>query len=91
MARLEGRVEELSKRIDDLRSDMNARLSELRNDMNHRLAELCERISRLEARVDLLSDKLDRNFRWTVGMLLGVWATVVCTLVPLLLKLLGAI
>jgi tetrahydromethanopterin S-methyltransferase subunit G len=37
LAKLEGRVEELSKRVDDLR-----------NDMNHRFAELSKRIDDLK-------------------------------------------
>jgi tetrahydromethanopterin S-methyltransferase subunit G len=37
LAKIEGRVEELSKRVDDLR-----------NDMNHRLAELSKRIDDLK-------------------------------------------
>jgi hypothetical protein len=37
LARLEGRTEELSKRVDDLR-----------NDMNHRFAELSKRIDDLK-------------------------------------------
>lgn len=31
LSRLEGRVEELSKRIDDLRSDFNRRINDLRH------------------------------------------------------------
>lgn len=47
IARLEGRTEEISKRIDDLRNDMNHRFSEiskriddLRGDMNHRFSHM---------------------------------------------------
>ena len=61
LGRLEGRVEELSKRVDDLRSDMNNRLSELRNDINRRLAELSKRIEGMSMRMDDLRSDLSRR------------------------------
>jgi predicted nuclease with TOPRIM domain len=39
-ARLEGRVEELSKRIDEFRNDMIHRFVDLRDEMNNRFADL---------------------------------------------------
>jgi len=80
LARVEGRVEELSKRIDDLRNDMNHRFEELskriddlRNDVNHRLEELSKRVDRVE-------ERLDRNFRWTIGVLITMWVTTILTI-----------
>jgi hypothetical protein len=30
-------------------------------------------------------------FRWTVGLILGMWITIQTTLIPILLRILGAI
>lgn len=48
LARLEGRVEELSKRVDEGLASVNRRIDDLRNDMNHRFAELSKRIDDLK-------------------------------------------
>jgi len=48
LARLEGRAEELSKRLDEGLSSVNRRIDDLRNDMNHRFAELSKRIDDLK-------------------------------------------
>jgi len=48
LARLEGRVEELSKRVDEGLASVNRSIDDLRNDMNHRFAELSKRIDDLK-------------------------------------------
>jgi len=45
ISKLEGRVEELSKRVDDLRNDMNHRFGELRDEMNNRFEDMSRRIA----------------------------------------------
>ena len=40
LARLEGRVEELSKRVEEGLTSMNKRIDDLRNDVNHRFAAI---------------------------------------------------
>jgi len=45
ISKLEGRVEELSKRVDDLRNDMNHRFGELRDEMNNRFEDMSHRIA----------------------------------------------
>jgi len=40
ISKLESRVEELLKRIDDLRNDVNHRFEELRDDMNHKFEDI---------------------------------------------------
>lgn len=63
LARLEGRVEEFSNRLDEGLSSVNRRIDDLRNDMNHRFAETSKRID------DMRSDV---NFRFNILLALDV-------------------
>lgn len=65
LAKLEGAVEQMSKRVDDLRTDISARMVNLEARLNTTRSEINERLSALEARYDLL-------LRWTVGILIGM-------------------
>jgi len=76
LARLEGRVEEISKRIDDLRNDMNHRFEELRGDLNKRIDDL---------RVDI-GRHIDKV--WKASLLsLGATFTILAAIIGILLKL----
>jgi uncharacterized protein YlxW (UPF0749 family) len=69
LSRLEGKVEELSKRMDDFKSDINALRNEViatRNEMNNR--------------IDLLDKKLDSRFLWLLGIQVTMWVTIILTI-----------
>ena len=74
LARLEGRVEELSKRVD-----------ELRNDMNHRFAELSKRIDDLRSDVRRLEDRIESRFKWLMGTLITMWISMIAMLITIVL------
>jgi len=74
LARLEGRVEELSKRVDDLR-----------NDMNHRFAELSKRIDDLRSDVRRLEDRVESRFKWLMGTLITMWISMIAMLITIVL------
>ena len=66
LSRLEGKVEELSKRMDDFKSDINALRNEViatRNEMNNR--------------IDGLDKKLDSRFLWLLGIQVTTWITII--------------
>ena len=72
LAKLEGaveqmskRIEDLGKRVDDLRTDISARMSNLEANLNSTKNEINQRLSALEARYDLL-------LKWTVVILIGM-------------------
>lgn len=69
VAKIEGVLEEMSRRINHLESD---------------IANLRSEIANLRGEVASL-------FRWTVGLILGMWITIQATLIPILLRILGAI
>ena len=69
ISRLEGKVEELSKRMDDFKSDINSLWNEViatRNEMNNRM--------------DGLDKKLDSRFLWLLGIQVTMWVTIILTI-----------
>ena len=69
ISRLEGKVEELSKRMDDFKSDINSLWNEViatRNEMNNR--------------IDGLDKKLDSRFLWLLGIQVTMWVTIILTI-----------
>jgi tetrahydromethanopterin S-methyltransferase subunit B len=50
-----------------------------------------ERLNHIESRLDRIESRIDSLLKWTVGLIMGMWITVMMTLLPILLKLLGAI
>ena len=70
ISRFEGKVEELSKRMDDFKSDINALRNEViakRNEMNNRM--------------DGLDKKLDSRFLWLLGIQVTMWVTIILTII----------
>jgi chromosome segregation ATPase len=65
----------LHKRIDDT----NVRI----DNMNARIADTNARIE--ELRIDM-NRRIDSNFKWTVSLILGTWASMMAILIPILLK-----
>jgi len=63
------------KRIDDT----NKRIDELRVDTN-------ERMEGVNKRIEEINRRMDSNFKWTVGLILGMWASMIAILIPILLK-----
>jgi hypothetical protein len=65
-------VEELSKRIDDLRNDMNHRFGELRNEMNNRFEDMNHRFEDTNHRIAIV--------QWEVR----IWFLVLMALITIL-------
>jgi phage-related minor tail protein len=80
IARIEGVLEEMSKRFNHLESD----IANLRSEMKGEVASLRGEMNSLRGEVASL-------FSWTVGLILGMWITIQATLIPILLRILGAI
>jgi len=80
VAKIEGILEEMSKRLNHLESDIANLRSEVKSE-----------ISGLRGGVNSLRGDVSSLFRWTVGLILGMWVTILATLIPILLRILGAI
>ena len=63
--------------------------------MDKRIASIEARLNHIESELRQLRDefnrRLDSMFRWMVGLLTGLWATILLTMIPILLRLLGLI
>ncbi len=73
------------------KQDLRELRNELREEMYRIRDELRNRIDHVEARIDRVETRIDSLFRWMVGLILGMWVSIMLTLIPILLKLLGAI
>lgn len=69
---LERRMSSLEGRMSSLESKLEARIGSLRSDLEAQMGSLR---SDLERRIDLLEDSHRRDFRWLIGTMIGMWAT----------------
>jgi len=76
--------EELRGEISRVREELRGEIGELRGEMNGLRGE----ISELRREINELRREVHSNFRWTVGLIITVWGA---TVIPILLKLIGAI
>ena len=90
LGRLEGITEQindrlgsLERRIDSLKSDLEAQIGSLKSDLESQIGSLK---SDLERRIDRLEDRHRRDFRWLLGTMIGMWATMMGLLVTVTVK-----
>ena len=69
------------KDLSELRNELKNEISQLRNDVK-------SEINGLRGEINELRREIHSNFRWTVGLIITVWGA---TVIPILLKLIGAI
>lgn len=77
-------LEERVAKIEGILEQMDKRL-------NHIESEIAGLRGEIVGLRDEMSRKFDSLFKWTVGLILGMWISVILTLVPILLKILGVI
>jgi len=74
----------MDKRLNHIESDLasiRGEMAGLRDEMNRRFDGIYGEMNR----------RFDSLFRWVVGLILGMWTTTMMTLIPILLRVLGAI
>jgi len=57
------------------------------DDTNKRLEDTNKRIDDTNKRIEEINKRIDSNFKWTVSLILGTWASMMAILVSILLKL----
>jgi predicted nucleic acid-binding Zn-ribbon protein len=84
--------QELREEISQLREETKEEIAQLRQHVDGEISKLRGEIAQMRQHVDSEISQLRRdmntNFRWTVGLILGVWGT---TVIPLLMKMAGII
>jgi cell shape-determining protein MreC len=67
--------------LQQLRQELRGEIAQLRQHVDSEISQLRQEIVQLRR-------EMNTNFRWTVGLILGIWGT---TVIPLLMKMAGII
>jgi predicted ribosome quality control (RQC) complex YloA/Tae2 family protein len=67
--------------IQQLRQELKGEIAQLRQHVDSEISQLRQEIAQLRR-------EMSTNFRWTVGLILGIWGT---TVIPLLMRMAGII
>ena len=97
IGRLEGITEQINDRLGSLErrmSSLEAQMSSLKSDLESRMSSLEIKLearinsvkSDLEARMNSLESSHRRDFRWLIGTMIGMWATMMGLLVTVAIK-----
>ena len=97
LGRLEGIIEQINDRLGSLErrmSSLEAQMSSLRSDLESRMSSLEGKLearinnlrSDLESRMNSLESSHRRDFRWLIGTMIGMWATMMGLLVTVTVK-----
>lgn len=76
VARIEGTLEQMNERLNHL-SDEQVYLKQQIDRMNENLND---RINGLEIRIN---DRMDKQFKWTLAIVMGSWITLMGTMITL--------
>ena len=83
LASLERRMSSLEAQMGSLKSDLESRMSSLESKLEARMNSLK---SDLEGRMNSLESSHRRDFRWLIGTMIGMWATMMGLLVTVTVK-----
>jgi cell shape-determining protein MreC len=67
--------------IQQMRQELRGEIAQLRQHVDSEISQLRQEIAQLRR-------EMSTNFRWTVGLILGIWGT---TVIPLLMRMAGII
>jgi predicted nucleic acid-binding Zn-ribbon protein len=85
-------IAQLRQHVDGEMSKLRGDIAQLRQHVDSETSQLRQEIAQMRQHIDSEISQLRRdmntNFRWTVGLILGIWGT---TVIPLLMKMAGII
>ena len=87
---IEDRVAALEREIAYIRGvveQMDRRVAAVESRLNN----IETMIGKLNRRFDEINKRFDSMFKWVIGLLTGLWAMVLLTMIPILLRLIGLI
>jgi len=95
IGQLRGEMNQLREEINQLRGEMNRlrvevdqKITQLREEMKHEIAQLRGEINQLREEINQLRKEMHSDFKWVIGIILTIWGA---TVIPILLRLIGAI
>ena len=56
------------------------------DEMSGEVEETKDRIDEMSKRINGINRRIESNFKWTIGMILGTWASLLAILIPILLR-----
>ena len=80
---LSSRIDANGVKIDSLRKDLTAKIDDVDARLNSRIDANGVRIDNL--RGELLS-KIDTSFKWTLGIMIPMWVTIILSILAILFK-----
>jgi DNA repair exonuclease SbcCD ATPase subunit len=85
-------IAQLRQHVDGEMSKLRGEIAQLRQHVDSEISQLRQEIAQMRQHVDSEISQLRRdmntNFRWTVGLIIGIWGT---TVIPLLMRMAGII
>jgi predicted nucleic acid-binding Zn-ribbon protein len=85
-------IAQLRQHVDGEMSKLRGEIAQLRQHVDSEISQLRQEIAQMRQHIDSEISQLRRdmntNFRWTVGLILGIWGT---TVIPLLMRMAGII
>ena len=81
----------LEERIEGILEQMDKRLNHIETELRDFRSELRGEVAGLRSEISGVRSEVSSLFKWTVGLTLGMWVTVIMTLIPIMLKILGMI
>jgi predicted nucleic acid-binding Zn-ribbon protein len=85
-------IAQLRQHVDGEISKLRGDIAQLRQHIDSEISQLRQEIAQMRQHVDSEISQLRRdmntNFRWTVGLIIGIWGT---TVIPLLMRMAGII
>jgi DNA anti-recombination protein RmuC len=82
---LRGEITSTKQEIQQLRQELRGEIAQLRQHVDGEIAQLRRE---MKDEISQLRRDMSTNFRWTIGLIIGIWGT---TVIPLLMKMAGII
>jgi predicted nucleic acid-binding Zn-ribbon protein len=82
---IRGEITSTKQEIQQLRQELREEIAQLRQHVDSEIAQLRRE---MKDEISQLRRDMSTNFRWTIGLIIGIWGT---TVIPLLMKMAGII
>jgi uncharacterized protein involved in exopolysaccharide biosynthesis len=82
---MRGEITSTKQEIQQLRQELKEEIAQLRQHVDSEIAQLRRE---MKDEISQLRRDMSTNFRWTIGLIIGIWGT---TVIPLLMKMAGII